>query len=612
MNLVFWKRTLKKDILIPIITLITMAISITIIIEIREDIKTSNKNIENFRLERMALAEKTLKDLVSIPTSILNYYYELQKSGELSEEEAKAQAVDKIRSMLYEGTNYFWIDTIEYINVLLNPNRAIEGTNRKELKDINGHYIIQAFRKGVDEKGFAYTKYYFPKGNGDDTPYPKLGYVELFKPWNWMIGTGFYIDEIDAAVDVMKENAQNEIREVIISNILRNLLLVAVLITVITLTINPVLKNIKNIVNLLGKASQGDLKDRVEIVSKNELGELSENINLFFDNISSSLEGAKALSITVGNEMNNLNIIMDIIVKGEQSKHIGSQLVTIDKGILQLDEYITGVLDNVRNQTASSEESLAALEEISATIQQMDSNINGTLESFRDTLKLSQESYKQIEKLSSSMNEIGDSVSNTNSEIDGLKLLSDNIGQILTAISSIAEQTNLLALNAAIEAARAGEAGRGFAVVADEIRKLAEQTNKETNKISDLIATIQGRVDKVKTGGMAVQEKVKIGEDLSKSSIGNVEQITNYTKANTDSIGEISDSSKEQAIASQEVTTAISTIANSSTEIEALCVEINEISENIRVILEEKLTLVGQLCDSAEKLQKDLEFFKTK
>lgn len=410
----------------------------------------------------------------------------------------------------------------------------------------------------------------------------------------------------------MKENAQNEIREVIISNILRNLLLVAVLITVITLTINPVLKNIKNIVNLLGKASQGDLKDRVEIVSKNELGELSENINLFFDNISSSLEGAKALSITVGNEMNNLNIIMDIIVKGEQSKHIGSQLVTIDKGILQLDEYITGVLDNVRNQTASSEGSLAALEEISATIQQMDSNINGTLESFRDTLKLSQESYKQIEKLSSSMNEIGDSVSNTNSEIDGLKLLSDNIGQILTAISSIAEQTNLLALNAAIEAARAGEAGRGFAVVADEIRKLAEQTNKETNKISDLIATIQGRVDKVKTGGMAVQEKVKIGEDLSKSSIGNVEQITNYTKANTDSIGEISDSSKEQAIASQEVTTAISTIANSSTEIEALCVEINEISENIRVILEEKLTLVGQLCDSAEKLQKDLEFFKTK
>ena len=608
----FGKRTLKKELLIPIVILIVLSISATSSFDIVQTVKANKKNIVQLREERMKISEKTLVDLVSLPVSILKHYYELSQKNIMTEEEAKKEAIEKIRAMKYDGTNYFWIDNTDYINVLLGPKPSVEGTSRKELKDVNGKYIIQKLLEDIENRGSNYTDYYFPKGNGDDTPYPKLGYVELFKPWNWVVGTGFYIDEIDAYIAELETKGREELKRAIITTIAINIFVVLVIIGAITLIVNPILKNIKNIIEVITNASKGELNNRVDISAENELGDLSRNINSFFDNISASLEGAKELSGQVGQEMNNLSMIMDIIVKGNKSVHIGKNLVDINHGILQLDEHITGVLDNVRNQTASSEESLAALEEITATIQQMDGHIKTTLESFKDTLKLSKESYTQMENLNNSMTEIDDSVERNNDEIGELKSLSDNIGQILTAISAVAEQTNLLALNAAIEAARAGEAGKGFAVVADEIRQLAEQTNKETSKIGEIIGTIQNRVVKVQKGGISVQEKVKTGQEISNLSMANVLKITDHTRKNSDDIGEISDSSKEQSVASNEVTTAISTIANSSTEIEALCVETNDISDNIRNVLEEKLELIGSLCESAEKLRKDLEYFKTK
>jgi len=300
---------------------------------------------------------------------------------------------------------------------------------------------------------------------------------------------------------------------------------------------------------------------------------------------------------------------MDNIVNGENTKYqLNNKL---DMGIVQLNDQIEVVLDNVRSQTASSEQSLAALEEITATSSNMTENIKTNVDSFQNTLKIAHESYNDIETMSLNVQDISTSVSRTNSEIEKLKNLSHDIGTIVVSINSIAEQTNLLALNAAIEAARAGEAGRGFSVVADEIRKLAEQTNRETNKIEDLINKVQTEVENVRQGSSAVNEKVTTGLKLMEISKNNISKIMDLTNKNNDDTAFISNSAQEQNTASREITTAISTITNSSTEIEVLSLNTSEIAMGIKDILIDKQEMVNELNSLANELKKDLDFFTT-
>jgi len=368
--------------------------------------------------------------------------------------------------------------------------------------------------------------------------------------------------------------------------ILIGLIAIVMLIIFIERISNSIVKPIKNLVKKIVEISEGNLNVKIEVKGKDEIALLSSEFNGFTERLKNSIQKIKELVLKSNNTNQTINKSIDNIINGQNSIYY-SELISdkVSNGILKLVNQTEIVLDNVRNQTASSEESLAALEEISSTGYAMNENMLKTTESFKETLNISKSSQNDIKKMSFSMTSIDDSVSETNEEIEKLNEVSNNIGQILISINGVAEQTNLLALNAAIEAARAGDAGRGFAVVADEIRKLAEQTNKETGKIENLIGTIQNSVKKVKESGNEVKFKVLEGIKISKLSEENIEKIMNVTNKNSDDINEILISVNEQTVASQEITTAISSITDSSTEIETLSIETTEISSNIKRFL---------------------------
>ena len=592
--------SLKAQILVPVITLVTLVVLIDLSISFYRDRQVLKNELNIIRQEKIDSSMHTLAQLVSNPYKILEYYNGKVVNGEISLDLAKSLAKADISALRYDETNYYWIDTIDYINILLPTDKSVEGTNRENLVDKTNKKIVKEFVDGAKTNKFIYQTYYFNKP-GKEGVFPKLGYAKFFEPWGWIIGTGFYIDEIDEQIKV-SENRKNDIFKIDTTlTIIKSIVVILLISLVTSIIFSKVTNNVKRILEVLEKGASGDLTSQIESHLNNELGLISNRINEFFFSIGNSINQAKSLSDNVREEMRLLAQTMEIIVKGNYNTN----------GIIQLNDSISKVLDNVRNQTASSEESLAALEEITSTIQNMTLYIDSTAMGFKDTLKLSSESFNKIQEMSESMQEIDISVDRTNIEIDGLKNLSSNIDQILNSITGIAEKTNLLALNAAIEAARAGEAGKGFAVVADEIRKLAEQTNKETSKISTLINTIQNRVETVKNGGEQVKKNVLTGTLLASTSREDMINISNLTNKNNEEISEISTSSKEQSIAVREVTQAISIITDSSTEIESLCVETTKISGLIKETLEEKLNLVNKLFISAKKLKDDLDFFKT-
>ena len=257
------------------------------------------------------------------------------------------------------------------------------------------------------------------------------------------------------------------------------------------------------------------------------------------------------------------------------------------KGVKHLVENIEKVLDNVRNQTASSEESLAALEEIAATSHNLNDKIKENSKNLSGTLEVTLSCNENIKTVNEMMDEVGGAVTATESEVETLNQISRQISNILTAITGISDQTNLLALNAAIEAARAGEAGRGFAVVADEIRKLAEKTNGETGKISSLISTVQKEVAKVKISMHTVSNKV--GETVTEVDSLNrqIELINSFTKNNTDDIGNLVTSVNEQYIATQEISNAVSAITEGSVDIESSMAESTDLAGEIKMIIAE-------------------------
>lgn len=416
---------------------------------------------------------------------------------------------------------------------------------------------------------------------------------------NWTLG-------ITVPVEDKYFQAKKMISEIVIYMLVGLTLVVAISIS-IAKTISKPIVNMEKQFDVL---SQGDLSVKLQVVSKDEIGHLSSNFNNFVDKLQFTIKDIMILIEELVKSNKNVNYSMDNIINGFNSQYYNEIEDKLESGIIELNEALLNVLDNVRNQTASVEESLAALEQISKTSQNINENIKLTKDSFNHTIDIAKSSSIDMKKMAESMKKIMLSSEYNNREIENLIVLSNNIGTIVVAINSIAEQTNLLALNAAIEAARAGEAGRGFSVVADEIRKLAEQTNKETTKIKNIITNIQDEVKVVKNGASEISINVQEGIELSELSYENMEKIIETINSNEDDINRISIAVSEQEQASKEITMAVSSIASNSSEIEILNLDTAEISNNIKNKIFTQQDSLKSLENLVEKLKDDLSFFK--
>ncbi len=300
-------------------------------------------------------------------------------------------------------------------------------------------------------------------------------------------------------------------------------------------------------------------------------------------------------------------------MKGSLNKMMG-QITTMADHVAaastELSATSTQIVNGIDRQSNQTNQVATAMEEMSATVTEVAKNSQGASESANETQEVAVQGGAVVKRAVEGMMAVADTVRESASTVEALGESSDEIGTIISVINDIADQTNLLALNAAIEAARAGEQGRGFAVVADEVRKLAEKTTKATKEIADMIKTIQndtkGAIGSMHEGTKQVEEGVLLASEAGES----LQQIVSSVDRVSDMVRQIATAAEEQSATSEEISTNIAGIAEVANENSEGVKQVSIATEDLAKVAEELKAMVSEfkieeLSDGCAKVKDD-------
>jgi methyl-accepting chemotaxis protein len=339
----------------------------------------------------------------------------------------------------------------------------------------------------------------------------------------------------------------------------------SILITIYFLLRSIVLKPIHEMMLISKDIAQGegDLTKRVPVHGTDEIATMGGYFNMFIEKLQKMIGKVAHVTDKVASASVELSATAEEISKG------------------------TDTLTSRASQTA------AAVEEMNATVSQVAQNSGKAATLAQETVKTAKDGGSVVSDTISGMQQLSDAVSSSATIISELGKSSDQIGEIVRVIEDIADQTNLLALNAAIEAARAGEQGRGFAVVADEVRKLAERTTKATKEIGDMIRQIQqdtrGAVESMQQGTV----KVTSGVDLVNKTGEALARIVEMVSESADMIRQIAVASEEQSVATQQIANDIENVAKVTKESASGANESAKASNDLSQLATELQGIVG-------------------
>ena len=549
-------------------------------------IQNNHAQLTHYRENLEANVEASLKGETQVAFSILEQLYKKEQAGELTREQAQKQAADMVRDLRYDnGKGYFWIDTKEGVNVVL-LGRPSEGKSRIDLVDPNGTYFIKEMLANGLKDGGGFTDLMFAKPN-ETTPLPKRNYTVCFQPWGWVIGTGVWIDQIDAQVAEEEALLADELQGNIMTAVAVILFLLVLFVAFAVFIGNRIAAPIQLVTKHIQWMGDGDFRAHQEDAAEMAaLAQRPDELGVM----------THAMDDMQGKLLKLMQQIVEtaeyLAAASEELTSTSEQAATVSKSIA---ESVMNVAGSCNEQFTEVETASGNVSNLTAHMEEFSATIRESSHKIQETDEVAEQGRANVGTAVNNMETIDATVTDIAQVIERLGEQSQQIGVIIDTISSIADQTNLLALNAAIEAARAGEHGRGFAVVAEEVRKLAEQSQASAGEIAAVVVGIQNDTENAVKAMKEGVEQVKSGTGAVKDAGGSFAHIAEMVSVVADN--------------SNTMENAVGVLADSTMKINEAIEKINAMSRNVAseaetvsAATEEETASMLEIADASRKL----------
>ena len=511
--------------------------------------------------------------VVDTATSILEFYAAETKAGRMTLADAQETAKRAVSALRYGGKQYFWISSFDGIMVMHPIVKDLIGKDLTGDVDANGKaYNVEM--TAAAKNGGGFIDYWYPKPGAQEAS-PKISYVKPLPSWGWYVGSGIYVDDVDA---IFKEALA----------VVGGVALVILLIVVgISLVISRgITKPLSTISINMQRLAEGDKSIEVRFTDlKNEIGDLARAMDVFL---------AKTIEMDRLREENEENLRRSEQEKRQMMLEMANDFESsVGHVVDQVSSASTEMEASSQSMKVTAEETTRQSSAVAAASEQASANVQTVAAAAEELSSSIAEISRQVSQASSIASGAVQQAKQTNAKIQGLADAASRIGEVLALITDIADQTNLLALNATIEAARAGDAGKGFAVVASEVKNLANQTARATDEIGGQIAGIQtatkeavaaigeithtiSQIDEVASGiASAVEEQGAATQEIAR----NVEQASAGTNEVSTNIAGVSQAANDTGAAAMEMRSAASELSQQS---ETLRSEVNKFLANVR------------------------------